>query len=142
MRQNVASILGASDFDGDVAFVDVSNDSVFVDYESRAIAIAAIFVKDAIVFQHRMLDIAQQREGDADLFGEFGIGKRAVNTDPKNLCVGSFEFGDISLIRLHFFRSTTGERENIKGKHHILFAFEITELVAHAPVIRADYSAG
>jgi hypothetical protein len=41
------------------------------------------------------------------------------------LCVSSFEFGDISLIRLHFLRSTTGKGKDVKRQHDVFLAFEI-----------------
>src|SRR5438874_1420376 len=79
MRKDVARIGGARDIDRDVAFVNVLNDSVFVDDEGRAVAIAALFVINAVVLYHRVLDIAQQREGDSDLFGKFSVGIWTVN---------------------------------------------------------------
>ncbi len=125
MREDVASVCGAAWIDGFVAFLDVLNDSVFVDYERRAITIASIFVEDAVLVHDRSFEIAEQRKGDPNLFCELAIGINAVNADAENLCVGSFEFGDISLIRLQFFRSTTGKSQDVKSKHHILLAFEI-----------------
>jgi len=63
------------------------------------------------------------------LFGEFAVGGNTVNTDPENLCVSGFEFGDISLIRPHFPRSTTGERQHVKREHDVLLAFEVAQFV-------------
>src|ERR1700674_4430497 len=109
VRKDVAGILGGGWIDGDVPFVDVLNDPVFVDHKGRTIAIAAVFIEDAIVLDHCAFEIAEQRKGDAVLLAEFSVRGNTVHTDAENLRVGSFEFGDISLIRLHFLRSTTGE---------------------------------
>ena len=142
MRQDIAGILGAGWIDGFVAFLDVLNDSVFVDYERRAITIASIFVEDAVLVHDRSFEIAEQRKGDPNLFCELAIGINAVNADAENLCVGSFEFGDISLIRLHLLGSTTSESKYVKGEHDILFPFEVAELVSHGFAIGPHNGAG
>jgi hypothetical protein len=36
-----------------------------------------------------------------------------------------FEFGDISLICLHFLRSTTRERQHVNRQHDVFLAFEV-----------------
>ena len=70
-------------------------------------------------------------KSNAILFGEFAVGGNAVYAEAENLCVGRFEFGDISLIRLHFLRSTTGEGQHVNGQHDVFLALEVTELVPH-----------
>ena len=111
MRQDVARVHSAAGIDGLVPFFDVRDDSVLVDYERGAISKAGGFVKDAVVFDHGSFrEIAEQWKRYAILFPELSIGRNAVNADAEDLGVSSFEFGDISLIRLHFLRSTTGER--------------------------------
>jgi len=135
MRQNVAGVLCRCRIDGDVTFVDVLNNSVLVDDEGGAITEALVFIIDAVILHDCAFEIAQQRKGYPVLFAEFFIGRNAIDADSENLRVVSFEFGDISLIRLHFLRSTTGECEHIERQHHILLAFKITKLVAHAAVV-------
>ena len=142
MRKDIARIFRAGWIDSDVAFVDVLNDSVFVDHESCAISEALIFIEDTVIFHHGAFEIAEQRKGNAVLGPEFFVGGHAVDAESENLRVGSFEFGDISLIRLHFLRSTTGEGEHIKSQHHIFFAFEVAQLESQAPSVRAHGSAG
>ena len=114
MRQDVASILGAGRVDGFVAFLDVLDNSILVDDERRAVPVAAFFVEDAVVLDDRVLYVAQDRKSNPVLFRELRIGKGTVNAESENLCIICFEFGDISLIRLKFLRSTTGESENIE----------------------------
>src|SRR5713226_938733 len=135
--KDVARVFRTGWIDRHVALVDVLNDPVLVDHKRRAIAIAALFIEDAIVLHHTsLLKITQKREGKAQLFGKFAVSIRAVNADAENLGVRRIEFGDISLIRLHFLRSTTGEGKNVKGEHDVLLAFEVTELVANASAVR------
>ena len=115
--------------DGHVSFFDMSNDAFFIDQERRAISKALLLVEDAIVFDDGAFEIAQQRERNCELFGKFTVGGNAVNTQSKNLSLIRFELGDISLIRLQFLRSTTGESEHINGQYDIFLAFEIAQLV-------------
>ena len=127
--EHVARVDNGGRIDRDVSFVDVLNDSVFIDHESSAISEALFFIEDAIVFDHSAFEITEYREGNSDLFCEFAVGGNTVNTHAEDLRVGGFEFGDISLIRLQLLRSTTGEREHINRQYDILLAFEIAQLV-------------
>lgn len=136
MRQDIAGVRGAGWIDRDVAFVDVLDDSVFIDDKGGAVSIATLFVKDPVVFHGCSLEIAEQREGYAVLFGEFSVGGNAVYAETKNLSIIRFEFGDISLIRLHFLRSTTGESQDIEGQHHVFLPLKVTELESQAPAVR------
>ena len=139
VRQDVAGVHGTGWVNRLVAFLNVLNDSVLVDHEGRAISIAAFFAENAVVLHDRTLgEVAEQGKRDAFFLCEFAISGNAVNANAENLCVSSFEFGDISLIRLHFSRSTTGERQHIKREHDVLLAFEVTQFVAHGAVVRAD----
>jgi hypothetical protein len=114
----------------DVSFVDVLNDSIFIDHESRTISKALLFVEDTIVFDDSAFEIAEYREGNSNLFCEFAVGGNTVNTHAEDLRVGGFEFGDISLIRLQFLRSTTGERQYVDRKYDVFLPFEIAQLVS------------
>ena len=119
MRQDVARIRGAGGIDRHVAFVDVLNYSFLIDHKGRAVAKALLFIKNSIVLNYCPFKVAEQWEGDAVLLGEFAIGGNAIYAETKNLSIRRFEFGDISLIRLHFLRSTTGEGRGKEGQHHI-----------------------
>src|SRR5260370_36515711 len=88
VRQDVACFFSRSWIDGHIAFVDVLNDSVLINHERRAIAVATFFVEDAIVFDDRVFDVAQQRECDSDLFGKFSVGIRTVTAYAENLSAG------------------------------------------------------
>ena len=92
----------------------MANDAFFVHDERGARGNAAVLVKDTVVLNHLAFEIAEQREGNSDILGEAFVSGKAVNTDPEHLRLRSIEFGDISLIRLQFFRSTTGEGQYIE----------------------------
>ena len=65
----------------------------------------------------------------------------AVHANAEHLCVCCFEFGDISLIPLQFFRSTPGEGQDIESEDHILLAFEVTQFVSNRLAVCVDDSA-
>ena len=132
MLQHVACVDDGRRIDRDVSFVDVLNDAVFIDQEGGAIAKALLFVEDAVILHDGAFEIAEERESDSELFGEFFVGGNAVYTEAKNLGVGGFEFGNISLICLQFFRSTAGESEYVNCEYDVFLTFEIAQLVSLA----------
>src|SRR6266508_1692684 len=138
VRQDVAGIFSARRINCFVAFLDVLDDSVLVDHKRRAISIATFFIEDAVVLNDLTFGkVTQNRKSYAVLFRELAIGINTVSANAENLCVVGFEFGDISLIRLHLLRSTTGEGKYVEGEYHVLLAFEIAESVPDAPLIFA-----
>jgi hypothetical protein len=62
------------------------------------------------------------------LFGEGGVGGGTVNADTEDDGVAGFELGLISLIGLKFFRSTTGEGQDVEGEDDVFLAAEIAQL--------------
>ena len=132
VRQDVACIFGARRIYSFAAFFDMLDDSVLVDHERCPIAVAALFIEDAVVFHHCAFEITQQGKGQSILFGKLTIGGHAVNANAENLSIVSIEFGDISLIRLHLFRSTAGEGQDIKRQHDTLLTFEVAEFICLA----------
>ena len=127
MREDVASVGGSSWINRYISFIDVLNDSILVYYKCSAIAEALFFVEDSVIFHHGSFEIAEQGKCDADVLSKAAVGGNAVDADSENLSICSFEFGDISLIRLQFLRSTTGKSEYIKGQYYIFLSFEIAE---------------
>jgi len=83
--------------------------------ECGSIAEALFFIKNSVVFHYSSLEITQQWKTLHRCPARNAVGRNAVDADPENLSIGSFEFGDISLIRLQFFVSTTGEGQHIEG---------------------------
>jgi len=100
MLEHVTRVDHSRWIDRDVSFVDMLDDSFFIDHESRAISEALFFVKDTIVSNDSAFEITEDRKSNSNLFGEFAVGGNTVKTHSENLRVGGFEFGDISLIRL------------------------------------------
>ena len=125
MLEHVTRVDNRGRIDCDVAFVDVLDDSLLIDHEGSAISEALFFVEDAVVFDDSAFEIAEYRKGNSNLFGEFAVGGNTVNTHAEDLRVVVLEFGDISLIRLQFLRSTTGERQYVNRKYDVFLAFEI-----------------
>ena len=128
MRQHVACFGGGGWIDRDAAFVYVLDDALLVDDECGSIAEALFFVKDSVISDDCSFEITEQWKRYADVLRETPVGRNAVNTDSENLGFCSLEFGDISLIRLKFFRSTAGECQHIEGQHHVFLAAEIAQL--------------
>ena len=107
--------------------VDVLDHTVLINDKRGAVRHREFVIQNAVLGCGFACEIAKEGEGDADLLSVCFIGKLAVNTDSQNLRSGSFELGNISLICLEFFRSTTRKRKDVKCQHHILFAEKLTE---------------
>jgi hypothetical protein len=127
--EHVARVHDAGWIDCDVSFVNVPDDAFFVDQEGGAISEALLLIIDAVVFYHGAFEIAEDRKCYFNLFCKFAVGGDAVNTEAEYLSVIRFEFGDISLIRLQFLRSTAGECQHINRQHDVFLTFEIAQLV-------------
>ena len=125
MRQYVAGFRGGGWIDRHAAFVNVLNDSLLVDDEGGSVAEALFLIKDSVILHHRSLKITEQWKRYTDVLCKTAIGGNAVDADAEDLSFCAFEFGDISLIRLEFSRSTTGEGQHIEGQHHIFLSPEI-----------------
>ena len=130
MLEHVTSFNNSSRIDRHVSFVNVPDDAFFVDQEGGAISEALLLIKDAVVFYHGAFEIAEDRKCYLNLFCKFAVGGDAVNTEAEYLSVVGFEFGDISLIRLQFLRSTTCESQYVNRKYDVFLAFEIAQLVS------------
>ncbi len=113
--ERAARLAGAAWINRLIAFLDEADDAFLVHQESRPVGEAALFVQYAVVLGNFPLEVAKQREIDALLLGKCPVGRGTVHADPDHLCSRLLEFGDISLIRLQLFRSTPGERQDIKG---------------------------
>jgi hypothetical protein len=78
----------------------VLNDPILIDHKRGSIAKALGFVENSVISDHRSFEIAEQWKRDADVLCETFVGGNAIYANAENQRVGSFEFGDISLIRL------------------------------------------
>ena len=125
MLEDVTGLNDSGRIDRHVSFVNVPDDAFFVDQEGGAISKALLLVEDAIVFNDSAFEIAEYGKCNSELFCKFAVGGNAVDTHSKDLSLISFEFGDISLIRLQFLRSTTGKGEHVDRQYDIFLTFEI-----------------
>jgi hypothetical protein len=130
--EHVAGVNNSGRIDRHVPFIDVPDDAFFIDQEGGAISKALLLVEDAIILNDGAFEIAENGERNAELFCEFAVGGNAVDTHSEDLSLVSFEFGDISLIRLQFLRSTTGKGKHINRQYDIFLTFEIAQLVGLA----------
>ena len=87
MHQHIARIHDGRGINGDVSFVDVTNDAFLINQEGCAISKTLLLVEDSIVPHDCTLEIAEQRKGDADLLRKLAVGGNAIHTHSKNLCV-------------------------------------------------------
>ncbi len=136
MLDQTAGLGRAVRVDRVLADVNVPYDPFLVHDERGAVREAAFLVQDAVLFGDRPLEIAEERKVYAFLLGEGVVRWIAVHTDPQNLRPRFFELGDISLIRLELLRSTSGEGQNIKRQHHVLFPLKFAQLHLRAGLIR------
>jgi hypothetical protein len=117
-----------------VALLHVLNDSAFIHNDCGAvrplvvIALLIVLAQNSIGGENLPVHIAEERERDADGFCKGGVGGGTVNTDSQHLRVAGFELGLISLIGLKFLRSTAGECQDVKCKHHIFLAAVVAQL--------------
>ena len=127
---------GRVGIDGAVAFVDQLDDALLVDDDVGAkgplvgLVLNVVPFQDAVGLEHPAVHIAEEREGDADLFGEGGVGGGTVHADAEDFGVRGVDFsgGDSSLDRLKLLRSTTGEGQDVDGEKDVLLAAIVAEL--------------
>lgn len=83
--------------DGAVAFLDVTDDSLFVDDDVgplrplEFLALNIIGFQNAVSGEHFVIHIAEEREADADLLGEGGVGGRTIDANAENRGIGSVD---------------------------------------------------
>ncbi len=108
--------------DGFRILVDVLDDALLVDHERGAVGHRELGIEDAVFLRDLAGKVAQKWEVHANLLGICLVGKLAVYAHTQDLRARTFEFGDISLIRLEFLRSATRESQDVKRQHHVLLA--------------------
>ena len=86
--ENVTRLHNGRRIDGDVSFVNVLNNTFFIDQESGAVSKPLFLIKNAIVFDHSAFEIAEDWKGNRELLCKFSVGGNTVNTHSENLGVG------------------------------------------------------
>jgi hypothetical protein len=125
-----------------VAFVDQLDDALLVDDNVGAqgplvrFVVFVVAFEDAVGLEHLAVHVAEEREGDADLLGECGVGSGAIHTDTEDFRIRGVDFsgGDSSLDRLKLLRSTAGEGQDVNGEVDVLLAAVVAELHGFPPV--------
>ena len=92
------------------AMVDVLDHPILVDHEGGSVGKQAGEIEDTVSLCRCFLGVAEDGEGCANRPCELPVAFRPVDADPQDLCTGLLKLGDISLIRLEFFRSTRRAR--------------------------------
>ena len=92
------------------AVVDVLDHPILVDHECGSVGKQAGEIEDTVSLCRCLLGVAEDGEGCANRSREHPVAFRPVDADPQDLCTGLLKLGDISLIRLEFFRSTRRAR--------------------------------
>jgi hypothetical protein len=129
MRRPATRVVSPDWVDRRVALFYVSDFPVGIDNERCAIRYTELFIQHSIFCRDFTFGkIAEEGNGDIVLCREFSLGRGVVGTDAKDLGALRFKFSDTSLVRLKFFRSTTGERRREKCQHDGILAFEIGKL--------------
>jgi hypothetical protein len=76
--------------DGAVTFVNQLDDALLVDDNIGAqsplesLVVLVIAFENAVGLEHLVIHIAEEREGNADLLGEGGVGSGAIHTDTED----------------------------------------------------------
>ena len=98
MLQVVTSLTDSAWIDCFGALLDVLHDSVLVNQESGAHGQTLGRVENTILLADRSLEVAEQRECHAEVFGKTLVAGRGIHADAQNLSIVGVEFCDISLI--------------------------------------------
>ena len=80
--------------------LDVLDDAFLVHHKRCPVGKPVLVIQDSVILGDDPLEVAQEWEGEAFLFGKHFVGRGAIDADPEYLRFGLLEFGDISLIRL------------------------------------------
>jgi hypothetical protein len=122
--------------DGAVAFFNELDDALLVDDDVGAQSPLVSFIvfvvafEDAVGLEHLAVHVAEEREGDADLLGEGGVGSGAIHADAEYFRIRGVNLtgGDSSLDRLKLLRSTTGEGQDVDSEKHVFLAAIVAKL--------------
>src|SRR5262249_38127286 len=129
MVQAAASSLRARRIYGAGTLLDMLDLALLIDHERSAIGDASRGDQNSVILGYFALrEIAQQGKTEVQLGCKFLLRGSIVRTDTEDLCVHSFKFGDTSLVRQHFLRSTTGECGREERQHDCVLSAEIREL--------------
>jgi hypothetical protein len=113
--EQVASSSGPAGVDGILTHVDMLDDTLLVYNERSAVGELLLLVQNAVLFGNRSLEVAEEREHEAFLFGEGSVGGSTIDADSQHLGAILVELGDISLIRLELLGSAARKGQNVES---------------------------
>ena len=119
---------------GAVALFNMLNFSIFVhDYRGplrplEFVALDVIGLQNLIRREDSLVHVAEERERNANLLSKSGVGCGTVYANSEDDCIACFQLGQISLIGLEFFRSTTRECQDVKGEDDVLLPAKVAQL--------------
>ena len=127
---------GGVGVDGVVTLVDEADDALLVDDNVGAESPLVVFVLDGVGFQdavrgeHLVVHVAEERKVKAVLFGEGGVGRRAIEADAQDFGVGGGNAPrvDASLHGAHLLGTAFGEGEDVDGEEDVFLAAVVAEL--------------
>jgi hypothetical protein len=118
------------------AFLDVLNNSFFVDDESDPVGEEADDIQNTVGFGDLLIGVREQGKTCGRFCRKLAVSFRAVEADSQHLHARSFKPGDITLIRLNLFRSTGRGGANVERQHNGFSAQKISQLDEIAVLVR------
>ena len=98
MLQEVAGLPDAARIDRFGALLDVLDDPVLVNQERGADGQTPVRIQDSVLHADFTFEVAEQWEGDAEVFGKAFVAGGGIDADADDLSVVCFIMCDISLI--------------------------------------------
>jgi len=117
--------LGSGWVDSGVALLDIDNLPFFVDHERGAIRHSGFHQHSVVLADFAFGEIAEKRDLNVVLGGEFFLGRGVICTDTKDFRLTCFKFGDTSLVCREFLGSTTCESGGEESQDHVVLAAEV-----------------
>jgi hypothetical protein len=127
MSQTAAGFVNRGWIDRGIPDIHELDLPIGTDHERGPVA-HAVRTQDAIGLRYfAIVEIAEQREIQFQLFGENSLGGDVIGGNAKYYCVVRLEFSDTSLVRGKFLGSATCERGGEKSHHHRVLSFVVGE---------------
>src|ERR1019366_6337089 len=84
-------------------------------------------VIETVLLGHIAAPVAEQGEGNANLFRPRLVREGRIHAHTQHLGIGSFQLAQVLLESLHLLGSTTGEGEDVEGQGDVLLTLEVVQ---------------